>query len=158
MHQNGNVPSLTSGADFRRLRKEGFVRTLECSGRVVRLRPVNLFRMLQAGKIPDPLTSYVASRIWAADAEEETRSGVEQAIEWQEYLDLVAVASLMHPLIVDNPQADSEISIEDLLYDELMEIYRIARNPLEKVKPFREEQGGDVGIGDKSGEGVKAAE
>lgn len=157
MAKSDNISTLTPASEFRRISREGLVITLESSGRVVRLRSVQLMRMLNTGKIPDPLTPYVASMVYGGDEEDE-RSTVEKAKDWQAYLDLVVTAALMHPKVVDNPQGDDEIAIEDLEYAELIEIHGWARNPLDAVRPFRGEQAQPVDVGAESGAGVEAAQ
>ncbi len=154
--QNDPTPTLTPAAEFRRMRAEGVTITLQSSGRTVRLRSVQLMRMLKAGKIPDPLTAYVASMVYGGD-EDDTRSVAEKAIEWQDYLDLVASAALLHPRVVEHPQGEDEIAIDDLEHAELIEIHGWARNPLDAVRPFREQPAADVGVGTESREGVAAA-
>lgn len=155
--RNSSTPPLTPASEFRRIGREGLVITLESSGRVVRMRSVQLMRMLKAGKIPDPLTAYVASLVYGGD-EADTRSIAEQAVDWLAYLDLVVTAALMHPRVVDDPQEDDEIAIEDLEYAELVEISGWARNPLDAVRPFRGEQTQPVDVGTEGGAGVTAAE
>lgn len=157
MPKPNNSATLTPASEFRRIGREGIVVTLQSSRRTVRLRSVQLMRMLKAGKIPDPLTAYVASMVYGDD-EDDTRSTLEKAKEWQDYLDLVVSAALLHPRVVDDPQGEDEIAIEDLEYAELIEIHGWARNPLDAVRPFRGEQAQPVDIGAESGAGVEAAQ
>jgi hypothetical protein len=150
-------PQLTLPQAFRELREHGAITTLKSSGRVIHWRPVQLTRMLKAGKIPDHLTAFVSQVVWSDDGED-NRSAKEKAIEWQDYLDLVAASALIHPVISDDPQSANEIAPEALLYEGLVEIDQLARNPLQTVRPFRGEQTADVGVGAESGEGVEAAQ
>lgn len=142
-----DVP-LTPADDFRQLRLHGRVTTLQSSGRVVRWRPVNLARMLKAGKIPDYLTNFVASMTWEGEEKDE-RSTAEKGIEWQNYLDWISQATLMSPRVVDEPRGADEIAVEDLFYEEQIELDRLARYPLQAVRPFRVEQEGSVGVGEQ---------
>jgi hypothetical protein len=146
---------ITSGVEFRRLSQEGQVRTLKSTGRVVRQRPVNLLRMLKLGKIPDHLTAYVMSLVWS-DKTEKERSELEQAVEWLDYLDMVARETLMDPVIVDDPQADNQIANDDLVYPELLELHNWAREPFEAVRPFPGEQNGNVDDRAKSNQSEQA--
>lgn len=136
---NGTGPQLTPAQEFRLLREVGAVKELESSGRVVRWRPVNLTRMLQKGEIPDHLTTYIAARVWSGKPDD-TRSDKDKAIEWMEYLDLVAAASLLHPRISETPTGADEIHPDDLLEEEKLEIEQMATNPAQAVRPFRGEQ------------------
>lgn len=139
VQSNGNSPALTSADDFRALRVHGRVTTLKSSGRVVRWRPVQLARLLKAGNIPDHLTSFVTTLVWAGEDDDE-RSPKDKAIEWQDYLDWISASTLMHPRVSDDPQGADEIAPEDLFYDEQIELERMARRPLEEVRPFPAEQ------------------
>lgn len=142
-HVNGTGLTLTPAQEFRLLREVGQIRTLESSGRVVRWRPVNLTRMLQKGDIPDRLTTYIAALVWSGKPDD-TRTDAQKAIDDMEYLDLIAAASLLHPRVTETPQGDDDIHPDDLLYEEKLEIERLARSPIEAVRPFRREQGRDV--------------
>lgn len=152
--QDELTQTLTPASEWRSMQRDGVVITLQSSGRTVRLRSVQLARLLKAGQIPDPLTAYVASMIYGGD-EDETRTAAQKAIEWQDYLDLVATVALMHPRVVENPQNDDEIAIEDLEYAELIEIHGWARNPLDAVRPFRQQETANVGVGTESRESIE---
>lgn len=154
---NGHGLIITSAAEFRRLREFGEVTTLS-SGRVVRWRPVNLARMLKAGRIPDHLTNFVTSLVWTDDHAEE-RSPREQAIEWQDYLDWVSEAALLSPRVVNGlqPLADDEILVDDLTYDEQLDLNNLARGLLKEVRPFPDEQSADLGAVQQGEQGEPAA-
>lgn len=146
----------TTAAEFRRVSTEGEVRTLS-SGRVIRQRFVTLMRLVKAGKVPDHLTPYVMSLVWKGD-EEDKRDDKTQMVEWLDYLDLIAKASVFEPVITDDPQAANEIAPDDLTYDELIEIHAWARTPdFKAVKTFPVEQGGDLEPGAEGGESKQAA-
>lgn len=153
---NGNSPSLTPIENFRALRVHGRVSTLKSSGRVVRWRPVHLARLLKAGKIPDHLSTFVTELVWAGVDEEDSRTPKEKAIEWQDYLDWISASMLMFPRVSDDPQGDDEIAPEDLYYEEQIELERMARRPLDEVRPFPAEQAQHVEPGPE-GERVEQA-
>ena len=137
---NGHSPEplLTSLEEWTRMRLVGTVKTLDCTGRVIRWRPVELIRALQQGKIPDNLTSYVAKRVWTGNADD-PRSDQEKAIDWQNYLDLIATLGLM------TPDPSKLLATGDLLYDELVEIEETVTAPAKAVRPFPGQQGTGVG-------------
>lgn len=138
---NGKEP--TPLEEWRKLRLFGALKTLR-TGRVVRWRPVELLRALQQGKIPDNLSGFVANRVWTGQPNDE-RSNAEKAIDWQNYLDLMATLGLMEP----DP---AQLEPGDLLYDELSEIEETVTNPAKAVLPFPVQQGGHVDAGPESGE------
>lgn len=139
--QNGHAqgapaePLPTPLAEWQRMRVYGTVKTLS-TGRVIRWRPVELIRALQQGKIPEKLTSFVAARVWTGNADD-TRGNAEKAIDWQNYLDLIAALGLMTP----DP---AKLEPGDLLYDELVEIEETVTSPAKAVLPFPGEQKRDV--------------
>lgn len=146
----------TPATEFRRANTEGVVRTLS-SGRVVRQRPITLMRLVKAGKVPDSLTPYVMSLVWSSE-KEETRDDKTQMVEWLDYLDLIAKASLVDPVVVESPQAANEIAPDDLTYDELVQIHAWARTPnFAEVKTFPVEQSGNLESGTEGGESEQAA-
>lgn len=130
-------PTLTPLAEWQRLRLFGQVKTLQCTGRVIRWRPVELIRALQQGKIPDNLTSYVAKRVWSGNADD-SRSDQEKALDWGNYLDLIATLGLM------TPDPDALLATGDLLYDELVEIEETVTAPAKAVLTFPGKQEGHV--------------
>lgn len=136
--QNGNGIYVTPLEEWQRLRVQGYVKTLG-TGRVVRLRPVELIRALQQGKIPDTLTAFVAARVWTGNAGDQ-RSNAEKAIDWINYLDLMAHLGLMEP----DPD---QLAPGDLLYEELVEIEETVTSPAKALLPFpaRPEPGVDAG-------------
>lgn len=148
--------TVTPAASFREVTKEGFPRTLS-TGRKVRQRPVNLLRLIKAGKVPDTLTPYVLSLVWS-ERKGNQADDKEQAVEWLDYLDFMAGVSLTEPVISDNPQGPNEITLDDLTYQELLDIHAWARTPdFKAVKPFPVEQDGDLESGTESGESEQVA-
>lgn len=147
--QNGNSPQATPLQEWQRLRLQGTLKTLR-TGRVVRWRPVELIRALQQGKIPDALTAFVAARVWTGNAND-TRSNAEKAIDWQNYLDLMARLGLMEP------DPEPLLATGDLFYDELVEIEETVTSPAKALLPFPAGQGASVGAGQQGSQVQQAA-
>lgn len=146
---NGAGPQVTPLAEFQRLQRQGSLKTLS-TGRVVRLRPVELLRALQQGKIPDTLTAFVAARVWTGNAGD-TRSNAEKAIDWLNYLDLIARLGLMEP----DPD---QLAPGDLLYEELLEIEETVTSPAKALLPFLGGEKPGVDAGAKGSQVQPAAE
>ena len=145
----GEVPhlpelELTPIQDWKRL-SGGIKKRLISSGRVIVWKPVDLTELFIAGEIPDFLTAEVTRIIWAEDPESDTRTNSQRAIDWRKLLNLVAAASLAYPIIKEVPQGPDEVTIQDVLYEEKLEIYRLATDPLQEVLRFRLEQVTDLG-------------
>lgn len=137
--QNGVTPL----AEWQRMRLQGTEKTL-ATGRVVRWRPVELIRALQQGKIPDTLTAFVAARVWTGNAGD-TRSNHEKALDWLNYLDLIACLGLMEP------DPEPLLATGDLFYEELVEIEETVTSPAKALLPFPGGQGASVDSGPKGG-------
>lgn len=147
--------SPTFSTEFRRWSVEGKVRTLP-SGTKVRQRPVNLFRLLQAGKIPDSITPQVLELIWSGE-ETDTRTELQKAMDWQGFLDLVTTASVMSIIIGDDVPEQEEVKCEDFDNDDQIDIHNWARHPFRKVKMFPVEQDPDLESGSEGGENEQVA-
>lgn len=124
----------TSGRDWRKPRVEGMTITLP-SGNVVVCRPVQMDQLLAAGKIPDFLSPLVADLIWQTVAL--AKADAESDKNFIELLNIMAVASFVNPRIVDDPQADDEIALDDLEFSDKLAIYMIAKQPLAVLHRFR---------------------
>lgn len=143
MNGASGEPHLTPIEEWKRLQL-GTITELTSTGRVVKWRPVELLRMFAAGKIPDHLTVFVSQRVWLGTAADE-RTEQQKAADWLAYLDFMASVVLIHPRVIYGAQVEGDIQPTDLTYEELLEIEAMARNPIDKVRPFRGEQERDVG-------------
>jgi hypothetical protein len=133
----------TPATAWRQEREVGFLYTLP-SGRVARLRPVSLAGLIRTGKIPNLLIPIVARLLWAQVGQIDARPAeVKEAEEQAHFIELVAAivpAAVLYPKIVDNPQAQDEISIDDLTFADQLALYTIAKMPAEVLELFRQEQ------------------
>lgn len=136
---------VTSGGAWRQPREEGFVKRL-LSGRVARLRPVQMDVLLAEGKIPDLLTGYAVGQIMEPSEEdpldnEKLRKNTTEMIE---LMNVVCKAAFVEPKIVDEPQADNEITIEDIELQDRSMVWRLATQPVEALRKFRLGEGPGV--------------
>jgi hypothetical protein len=143
---------VTSGAEWRRNREEGELVQLPYSGKIVRLRTVRPDMLLRLGKIPNPLSALMVDIIYG-NAEGErldqflnTQEGVEAALDMLESLKVVCMAAFIQPRIVDDPQGDDEICIDDLELADRSYIFRLVFVPAEALKSFRYEPPADVAV------------
>lgn len=152
---NGNV-EVTPAAEFRRMREEGVPQTL-LSGRKVRLRTVTPDRLLRSGKVPDILTPLVTKMLFEDVANEELNAFIAprqqqaQNLEMIESLNIVCQAGMLYPRIVDDPQAEDEISIDDLSLADRGWVFKLVFQPAEVLSRFRLESLGDVEAGPDGG-------
>lgn len=134
----------TSGREWRKPREEGYVITLPSSGYSVRLRPVPLPTLVVQGKIPDTISPLAAEALWGAD-EDDKRDAKELLTATMELYDFVCRAAFVEPKIVDEPQGDDEISIDDVDFYDKQAVFNAALAPGAALRNFRDQQGRNVG-------------
>jgi hypothetical protein len=131
--------TITPGRAWRQPREEGFVKALP-SGHVARLRPVDMSVLLASGEIPDILTPLAVSTIMdGADTEKlaNPENLAEHTSEMIRFFNLVCKAAFLEPRIVDAPQGDDEISIEDVEMSDRSFVYALVTQPVEVLRTFR---------------------
>lgn len=140
-------PTPTPASEWRRPREQGYTVILR-TGKVVTLRPVALDRLLAAGKVPNLLLPVVTAILWSQVGVHDRMTPEEIAAEEDKYrlelINLVVPAALVYPRLVDNPQADDEIGIDDLPFGDKLAIYTLAKLPAEVLGNFCEKQDRDV--------------
>jgi len=141
-------PMVTSATEWRKAREQGEITELP-SGKVAALRPLSLLGLVKRGSIPDPLSQLVTEMI---AGEEKVVVNLELFQSFGELLDLICIVAFVNPKIVDNPQADDEISVEDLDFDDQLFVFNLVQSEVNLTKPFRPEPPGDVEtLSDQSG-------
>lgn len=147
-----NELPVTSGTEWRKNREQGELIQLPFCGRFVRLRTVRPDTLVRLGKIPNVLTTLVLNMIYDRGEEDQFEKFLtnvesrEEALEMLESLRVVCTASMVSPKIVDNPQADDEISIDDLDLGDRSYIFRLAFVPAEALSTFRYKPPSDVAV------------
>lgn len=132
---------------WRRARERGFPFKLP-SGRIARLCPAPLDRIMQSGEVPNLLLPIVSSVLWAQVGVQAELNEVElEAAERKYMLELCALIvplALVYPRVVDNPAAEDEIHIDDLDFGDKQAIYTVAKLPAEVLGKFCLQQNVDV--------------
>jgi hypothetical protein len=148
-----NGAHATNGREWRQLREqlkeEGVLYQLPSSMNWIRLRLVSIDALMLAGRIPDFLTPLAASVLWQPKwiTQDEAQKILEDAKSAREYIELINIivpAAMMEPRIVDNPQADDEISLDDLDIHDRFHIFNLAKQPQGWLHRFRHEQAANV--------------
>lgn len=159
--QNGYITA-TLGANWRKPREEGFVFPLP-SGNVARLRPVMLDMLLAQGKVPDLLTGEIANMVFEGfdvpkiEAMMAPDNLVKLSAEWVELINTICTEAFLEPRIVDNPQADDEISIGDLELVDRGHVFSIAILPAGAMAAFFRRQSARMAtLQDDEGDGDPA--
>jgi hypothetical protein len=147
---NGADLPVTPAFEFRSVRERGEKITIKSTGRIVRMRTVKPAYLLRLGKIPDPLSELVMGILYGkiTSAQYEAFFDIaerkENAVELTESLRIVCTAALVEPRIVDDPQADNEIHIDDLEDREQRYIFDLALLEATDLSRFRRQQETDV--------------
>jgi hypothetical protein len=110
------------------------------------MRTVKPSVLLEHGQIPDPLTDLVIKIMYGTITPQQYREFFDvterrdHAIELAKSLRIVCTAALLDPVIVDDPQADNEIHIDDLEDGEQRYIFDLALLEATRLSKFRHEQ------------------
>lgn len=131
---------VTTGTQWRKAREQGEVVELP-SGKVARLRPLSLLGLIAQGRIPDPLSALVTEMI---AGETKVVANFEMFESFGDLLKLACVVAFVEPKIVDNPEADDEISIQDVDFDDQLFVFNRVQTEVNLTKPFRGKPSGDV--------------
>lgn len=149
----------TPAAEFRRVREQGERITIRSTGRVVRMRVVKPAALLRLGKIPNPLSELVMSILHGTLKREDWQKffalpeRIEQELEMLESLRVVCTAALVYPHVVDEPQSDDEIHIDDLEDGEQRFIFDLALMEATALSRFRlQQEAGVEPVGDSTGD------
>lgn len=142
--KNGNgVHELTPAAEYRYMRELGVEQTL-LSGRKVKMRAVTPDKLLRGGRVPDILTPLVVRMLrGVVDNEEiddfygQERDEVKDQLAMIDSVNVVCEAALVYPRVVDMPEGNDEISIDDLSLTDRFWIFKLAFQPAEVLSRFR---------------------
>lgn len=132
----------TSGAAWRQPRTEGYTKELP-SGAVARLRPVSPDQLIAGGEVPDILTPLVLKMLFqGSDGSELSRlTQPEQVLvhagETVKLINAICRLAFVQPRIVDDPQSDDEISIDDVAIIDRSFVFQLATQPAEVLRDFR---------------------
>lgn len=142
----------TSGKAWREAREEGLEITFP-SGHVARIRSITPAAFLRLGKMPDAMAKTIedvlAGRLQANEAGEAQLFKLDTLEDFQEYfsfLEFYARHCFVSPRIVDTPQSDEEITIDDLDQGDMEFLLQIIFLPAAALRAFRDEQARSLGV------------
>jgi hypothetical protein len=117
------------------------------SGNYARLRPVALDVLLsETDNIPNLLLPLAARVVWEESvpgAVEDGKATTDLLAATPQILGLINVvckAAFMEPRVVNDPQADDEIGLEDIEFDDKMAVWKLCVQPVEVLRGFRDRQ------------------
>jgi hypothetical protein len=129
----------TAGSAWRKPRETGYTVRLP-SGNVATLRPVALDSLLATGRIPDLLSPIVAKTIWSEAQPAELAEQGQLAKGFIELIALIVPLAMLTPRVVENPQAEDEISMEDLELGDKIGIFNLATGGASLLTKFCQQQ------------------
>lgn len=129
----------TPGSAWRKPREQGEIVTLP-SGNVARLRPVAVDALLAAGRIPDLLSGVAAKTLWVETDTATIAEQAETAKNFADLINLIVPLAMLEPQVVDRPEGDNEIALEDIEFADKIAIFQLATGGSTVLKSFREQQ------------------
>lgn len=150
MTQNGHTPETpTTGVEWRKPREQGYLQVLPSGNRAM-LRPITPAALMAImGEIPDHLTPIVQEMIFGgirnaqidaliqAMTPTAARDSLSKAAQGVEFANTLCKIAFVEPKVVDQPQADNEISPDDIELADRYFVLTIAMQPLEVLRSFR---------------------
>jgi hypothetical protein len=124
------------------------------SGDTVVLRGVGFDTLLLTDRVPDFLTPLVVNAVNGSQVPlPSVEEDVEKTKEMAQFINLVCELAFVSPRIVPTPQAEDEISMDDLdMIDKRFVFFNVLGKPTRWLNSFRHEQAQDVGgVGDGEG-------
>lgn len=119
------------------------------SGRVVRLRPVEMDVFLRLARIPDSLTPLVLQRFAPITGKttEDDVSDFDALKNTMEFMNIICEFTVVEPKVILDREPDytrGEISIDDIPFDDKQAITLFFNNPGDALRPFRTGPSSDV--------------
>lgn len=149
------ISMVTSASERRKVREQGVEIQFPEYGDWVAIRPMDETFFFKHGMIPDFLAPTINEMIGTGQAKMPT---VEKNAEWLEWLDELVKWSFVNPKVVDAPQGDNEISIEDVGYADKVFLYGLFGRPANVLRAFRDAQRKPLAIVDASKNNGRKAE
>lgn len=132
---------VTTASEWRERRKKGIELQLPQYGDVVAIRPMDVQFFVQSGRIPDYLSATVQKLIKGEAARVATPDEEQQKTEeWMTWLNDLMKWAFISPKVVDNPQGEDEIAVDEIEYADKLFIYRQFGQPAELLRSFRKRQ------------------
>jgi hypothetical protein len=135
--------AVTSAAERRNKRDAGVEIQFPEYGDWVAIRPMDEAFFFKQGMIPDFLAPFINEMIATGQAKMPT---IEKNEEWLKFLDSLVRFSFVNPKVVDDPQADNEIGIDEVGYADKCFLYGLFGRPANILRAFRDQQTKPVAV------------
>lgn len=136
---------VASGKLMRANREEGVVVPFP-SGNNYRVRPTTVVKLLKRGDLPNPLLAFLVDIFYNSANEQKVDAFMAAGQQKQNALDLLGSFKIiceemfLQPRVVDEPQTDDEVRIEDIPATDQLFAFRVTFLGVDALRPFREEQ------------------
>lgn len=139
----------SSGKKMREIRENGIVLPFP-SGEDYRVRTVSVGRLLRRANLPNILIAFLTDAVYHGISNQKIanflalREQQENAVAFLESMQIICEEMFMEPRVVANPQADDELTIDDIpIVDQGWAFDRCFRSARE-LRPFRPQPQADV--------------
>jgi hypothetical protein len=132
----------------RRALREGGVEITLPSGMMARLRAVGLDAFLLTGQIPDALTPAILEAVEGGSADLPAMESLSAARDYLHLLNAVCAAAFVSPRVVESPQADDEIALDDIDFEDKVWLLELLGKPITALLRFRPAAELPTGVGD----------
>lgn len=137
----------STASEMRQRRSEGVEIVFPEYGDTIAIRPMDAAFFFRHGRIPDFLAPAVNELLANGNV---TLPTPEKNMEWLQFLDELVKFAFVDPKVVDNPQGEHEISIDDVGYSDKVYLYRLFGYPADFLRRFRDGQKKSVATVDAS--------
>lgn len=140
---------VASGKAMRAMRERG-IELLFPSGNYYRVRNPTASGLLKRGHLPNVLLTFVMDAFYngGSRAKVDTfltaKEKEEDVLALMESFKVICQEMFMEPHVVDDPQADDEVSIQDIPLEDQLWAFNLTFVPAEELYPFRQQQELDV--------------
>lgn len=141
---------VTQGKAMREMREQGVVLAFP-SGNYYRVRNPTAAGLLRRGNLPNILLTFVIDAFYNGASQEKVdkflsaQEKEENVLALMESFAVICQEMLMEPRVVENAQADDEVTMMDIPLVDQLWAFNLTFVPAEELYPFRAQPNADVG-------------
>ena len=137
---------ITSGSEWRKENSEGILLQLP-SGKVARIRSIDVSLMLKLGRIPDQLTQQIVDAVFGDERGKPMDFDIKTPERMKMFLSLmdgIVETCFILPRIVKVVTTEDEITVDDVEIQDKMFLFQLLNRPASALATFPEKQVDDV--------------
>lgn len=141
---------VTQGKAMREMREQGVVLAFP-SGNYYRVRNPTAAGLLRRGNMPNVLLTFVIDAFYSGATQEKVdkflsaQEKEENVLALMESFAVICKEMLMEPRVVEDAQADDEVTMMDIPLVDQLWAFNLTFVPAEELYPFRPQSQSDVG-------------